>query len=190
MSKAHEPENDGIEPIIIDQKIDIKEKICLDIGSSTGGFTQVLLKHGAKKIYAVDVGYGQLHEKIAKNSRVLSFERTNARYLTSKTIKEDLDIIVCDASFIGFKKVINESLNFLKFGGQVIGLIKPQFEALKHEVKKNGVIKDKFIHERICNNIQEWLIKEKTFEVAKIVQSPIKGPKGNIEFFITATKKF
>ena len=177
-----------LEPIIINQNINIKKKICLDIGSSTGGFTQVLLKHGAKKVYAVDVGYGQLHEKIRSNSKVISFERTNARYLSETTINEQFDIIVCDASFIGLKKVIENSLDLLKKKGKVVCLIKPQFEATKEEVKKGGVIKDTIIHTRVCKEIKNWFIYEKKFKVLNIVKSSIKGPKGNIEFFITAIK--
>ena len=177
-----------IEPVILNQNISIKNKVCLDIGSSTGGFTEVLLKHNAKKIYAIDVGYGQLHEKIKYNKKVISFERTNAKYLDHKIIPEKIDIIVCDASFISLKKVINVPLNFLKNNGYVIALIKPQFEAKKNEVKKGGIVKDSLIHERVCNEIKEWFEEEKKFKVLKIIESSIKGPKKNKEFFIVAIK--
>ncbi len=177
-----------IEPVILNQNINIENKVCLDIGSSTGGFTQVLLKYNAKKIFAIDVGYGQLHEKIKSNKKVISFEKTNAKYLDHKIITEKVDIIVCDASFISLKKVINIPLNFLKNNGYVIALIKPQFEAKKNEVKKGGIIKDSSIHQRICNEIKEWFEEEKKFKVLKIIESSIKGPKKNKEFFIVAVK--
>ena len=177
-----------IEPIIINHKIEVKDKICLDIGSSTGGFTEVLLNYGAKKIYAVDVGYGQLHERIKKNNKVISMERKNARYLSSKEIVEEIDLLVCDASFISLKKVISKSIEFLNKNGKLIGLIKPQFEANRNEVKKGGVIKNTLVHNRVCKEVKNWLIEEKRMKVLDIVESPIKGPKGNIEYFVIATK--
>ena len=177
-----------IEPIIINYKIEVKDKICLDIGSSTGGFTEVLLKYGAKKIYAVDVGYGQLHERIKRNSKVISMERRNARYLSSKEIVEEIDLLVCDASFISLRQVINRPIEFLNNNGKLIGLIKPQFEANRNEVKKGGIIKDPLIHNRVCKEVKNWLIEEKKMKVLDIVASPIKGSKGNIEYFVVATK--
>ena len=177
-----------IEPIIINHKIEVKDKICLDIGSSTGGFTEVLLNYGAKKIYAVDVGYGQLHERIKKNNKVISMERKNARYLSSKEIVEEIDLLVCDASFISLKKVISKSIEFLNKNGKLIGLIKPQFEANRNEVKKGGIIKDPLVHNRVCKEVKNWLIEEKKMKVLDIVASPIKGSKGNIEYFVVATK--
>ena len=114
-------------------KLNISNKICLDLGSSTGGFTEVLLKNGAKKIYSIDVGKNQLHEKLVNEKKIISFEKTNARYLTKEIIKDKIDIIVCDVSFISMKKVIQPSLKFLIDDGKIIGLIKPQFEAKKKE---------------------------------------------------------
>ena len=177
-----------IEPIIINHKIEVKDKICLDIGSSTGGFSEVLLKYGAKKIYAVDVGYGQLHERIKKNSKVISMERKNARYLSSKEIAEKIDLMVCDASFISLKKVINIPIEFLNKNGKLLGLIKPQFEANRNEVKKGGIIRDPLIHKRVCKEVKDWLIEEKKMKVLEIVESSIKGPKGNTEYFVIAVK--
>ena len=177
-----------LSPLIISKKINIKNMICLDIGSSTGGFTEVLLSSGAKKVYAVDVGYGQLHEKIKSNKKVISFERKNARYLTSMDINERVDIIVCDASFISFKKIINTPLNFLKKNGKLIGLIKPQFEAKRNEIKRGGIVKDKLVHNRVCEDIKNWLIKEKNYTVSGIFESSLRGTKGNIEYFVIAIK--
>jgi 23S rRNA (cytidine1920-2'-O)/16S rRNA (cytidine1409-2'-O)-methyltransferase len=160
-------------------------KICLDIGSSTGGFTDVLLKKGAKKIYAVDVGTNQLHEKIKKNSKVISLEKTNARYLKNENFKEVIDIMVCDVSFISLKKVILPNLKLLSINSIIIVLIKPQFESKINELKK-GVVRDSQIHKRICNEINDWFINECKCDVIGIIESPIRGPKGNIEFLLVA----
>ncbi|MBG76350.1 MAG: TlyA family rRNA (cytidine-2'-O)-methyltransferase [Pelagibacteraceae bacterium] len=176
-----------LEPIILKNNVKIDKKICMDVGSSTGGFTQVLLKYNAKKIYSIDVGYGQLHEKIKANKKVISLERKNAKYLTKQEIKDTIDLIVCDASFISLKKVIKIPIKFLKKKGEIIALIKPQFEANRAEVK-GGVIKDASVHERICMEIKDWFFNENNFKVCSIIESSIKGPKGNKEFFIYAIK--
>ena len=168
--------------------IKIKDLNCLDIGASTGGFTDVLLNNAAKKIFAVDVGFNQLHEKIKENKKVINIEKTNARYLDRNIINEYIDLIVCDASFISIKKVLKTSLNFLKKNGKVIALIKPQFEANKKEIKKGGVVKDSLVHQRICNEITLWFENVCYLQVKGITESPIKGPKGNTEFFIFAKK--
>ncbi len=165
--------------------INVKNKICIDLGSSTGGFTDVLIKRGAKKVYAVDVGKNQLHEKLKKNTKVVSLEQTNARYLTKEIVSELIEIMVCDVSFISLKKVIKPNLHLLKNESIIIGLIKPQFESKKNETKK-GVVRDIQIHERICNEISEWFENECGCKVLNIIQSAITGPKGNIEFLITA----
>lgn len=165
-------------------QIIVKNKICIDLGSSTGGFTDVLIQSGAEKVYAVDVGTNQLHEKLKKNNKVISFEKTNARYLKKEQIKELIDIMVCDVSFISLKKVIEPNLYLLKHESVIIALIKPQFESKKNETKK-GVIKDILIHQRICNEISEWFEKINGSQVLSIIESPIKGPKGNVEFLIT-----
>ena len=168
--------------------IKIKDLICLDIGASTGGFTDVLLENEAKKIFAVDVGFNQLHEKIKENKKVVNIEKTNARYLNRNIINDCIDLIVCDASFISIKKVLKPSLNLLKTNGNVIALIKPQFEVSKKEIKKGGVVKDSLIHQRICSEISSWFEDVCYLQVKGITASPIKGPKGNIEFFIFAEK--
>ena len=170
-------------------EIDVTDFICLDIGSSTGGFTEVLLSKKIKKIYSVDVGTNQLHEKLVNNSQVINLPKTNARYLTKKIIPDKIDIIVCDVSFISIKKIIVPSLSFLSNdSGVLIALIKPQFESEKKEIKKGGIITDSKIHERICKNYEEWLIKKCKMKVLGITSSPIKGAKGNIEFLICAKK--
>jgi len=165
-------------------KIIVKNKICIDLGSSTGGFTDVLIQSGAKKVYAIDVGTNQLHEKLKKNNKVISLEKTNARYLKKDQFEELIDIMVCDVSFISLKKVIEPNLYLLKDESVIIALIKPQFESKKNETKK-GVVKDIIIHQRICNEISEWFETLGQSKVLSINESPIKGPKGNIEFLIT-----
>ncbi|MDB4860745.1 TlyA family RNA methyltransferase [Alphaproteobacteria bacterium] len=165
-------------------QIIVKNKICIDLGSSTGGFTDVLIQSGAEKVYAVDVGTNQLHEKLKKNNKVISFEKTNARYLKKEQIKELIDIMVCDVSFISLKKVIEPNLYLLKNESVIIALIKPQFESKKNETKR-GIIKDILIHQRICNEISEWFENINGSQVLSIIESPIKGPKGNVEFLIT-----
>ena len=157
----------------------------MDIGASTGGFSQVLLKNNAKKIYSVDVGRNQMHEKLKKEKKIINLERTNARFLDKKIIKEKIDLIVCDVSFISMKKVLEPCISLLnKKSGTIIGLIKPQFEALKKEVGKGGIISDKLIHKRICNEFNIWFIKKYKMHVIGIIDSPIKGQKGNVEFLI------
>ena len=164
-------------------KINIKDKICLDIGSSTGGFTQVLLKKGARKIYSVDVGKNQLHEKLIKEKKIINIEKQNARYLSNEIIKDKIDIIVCDVSFISMKKVIEPNLKFLRYKGKIISLIKPQFEANQKEIKK-GVVIDSNVHQRICKEYEKWFSENLNINFVGIVKSPLKGPKGNIEFLI------
>ena len=169
-------------------KIDVKNFICLDIGASTGGFTEVLLNNNAKKVFCVDVGSNQLHEKLLNNPRVINFSKTNARYLNKNVINENIDIIVCDVSFISINKAIESSLLLLKKNGIVICLIKPQFEAKKNEIGKGGIVKDGKIHQRICNYYKNWFTLNCNMKVLGIIPSPIKGAKGNIEFLIYVKK--
>ena len=164
-------------------KINIKNKTCLDIGSSTGGFSQVLLKNNAKKIYSIDVGTNQLHEKLRKEKKIVSIENYNAKYIDKKIIPENIDLIVCDVSFISLKKVIFPSLGLLSKKAEIIALIKPQFETSKKNLVK-GIVKDKKIHNEICNDIENWFKFECNAKVIGIIQSPINGPKGNEEFLI------
>ena len=163
--------------------IEINNKICLDLGASTGGFSQVLLKKGAKKIYSVDVGKNQLHEKLLLENKIINIEKTNARYLTSAVISDKMDIIVCDVSFISMKIVIEPCLKFLSKNGKMIGLIKPQFEAKKKEIKR-GVVLDENVHLRICDEYKNWFQENCLMKVIGLIESPIKGPKGNKEFLI------
>ena len=167
--------------------LQVNNLICLDIGASTGGFTEVLLKNKAKKIYAIDVGTNQIHERLKKQEKIISLEKTNARYLNKKTIPDIIDLVVCDVSFISLKKALKPSLTFLdKKKGTIIALIKPQFEANKNEVRKGGVVIDRNVHQRICKEIENWFVNEFKMKVQGIIESPIKGPKGNIEFLIVA----
>ncbi len=168
-------------------KVNVEGLNCVDIGCSTGGFTEVLLLAEAKHIYAVDVGYGEFDWKLRNNEKITLYERTNARYLTQEHFKESLDLIVCDASFISLTQVLEPTINFLNDHGKIIALIKPQFEADKHEVREKGIIKDAAIHKKTCDKIQNWL-EEKSFKVYGIVESPITGMKGNKEFLIFAGK--
>ena len=168
-----------------ENNIKVDNKTCMDLGASTGGFTEVLVKRNAKKVFAVDVGTNQLHEKLKKMKEIINIEKTNARYLTKDLITEFIELLVCDVSFISLKKVILPCLNFLKKNSVIIVLIKPQFESKKNETKK-GVIKDSEVHLRICNEIQNWFENECNCEVLKIIESPITGPKGNKEFLLTA----
>ena len=166
--------------------LSVEGLIALDIGASTGGFTDVLLRNGAEKIYAVDVGYGQLHEKLLNSSKVISIERTNARYINNEDIKEDIDIIVCDVSFISLKTILPESLKLSSVDAKLIALIKPQFEVGKKYIGKRGVVRDKELRESCCKDIKLWLENSMNWKVTGIIESPIKGPKGNIEYLIYA----
>lgn len=160
--------------------------IAVDIGCSTGGFTDVLLHNGAAKVYAVDVGYGELAWKLRNDPRVVLLERTNARYLTVKEIPESPDIIVCDASFISLKTVLPATMALAKNGTLMAALIKPQFEVAQDEVGEKGVVRDESLHLRVCDEIRQWLTNFGGWEVIGITTSPIKGPEGNIEFLIHA----
>ena len=164
-------------------RIEISNKVCLDIGSSTGGFSEVLLKNKAKKIFAIDVGTNQLHEKLRKEKKIISIENFNAKYLDDTIISEKIDILVCDVSFISLKKVIYPSLKLLSKKAEIIALIKPQFETQKINLRK-GVVKDTLIHNNICDDIKNWFINICKVSVIGITPSPITGPKGNIEFLI------
>lgn len=167
--------------------VDVTGAVALDIGSSTGGFTDVLLSRGAAKVYAVDVGTNQLAWKLRQDPRVLVLEQTNARHLTSEQVPEPVDIVVCDASFIGLAKVLEAPLQLAKPGAQLIALVKPQFEAGRAEVGKGGVVRDPAVHERVCAEAAEW-VQSEGWEVLGITPSPITGPEGNVEFLLGASK--
>ena len=168
--------------------IDPSGKTCIDIGASTGGFTDVLLSRGAEKVFAVDVGYGQLAWKLRNDPRVVVMERTNARRLTLDMVHgERADIIVSDASFISLKLLLKPLEALLKAEGIMVVLVKPQFEVGKGEVGKGGVVRDPALHERVCDEVRGW-IEGLGWRVQGIVESPITGPQGNVEFLIAAER--
>lgn len=162
--------------------------LAIDIGASSGGFCDVLLRRGAKKIYAVDVGYGILDWKIKSDKRIIPLERTNARYLDDESIPEKADIITMDVSFISIKKIIPNLINFLKPQGILLSLIKPQFEVGKQDVEKGGLVKDPQKHKRVLEEIEEFCMNKVHLKVIGTCPSKIKGSKGNKEFFIHAIK--
>jgi 23S rRNA (cytidine1920-2'-O)/16S rRNA (cytidine1409-2'-O)-methyltransferase len=169
-------------------EIDAKERICLDVGSSTGGFTDVLLSRGAAKVFAVDVGQGQLHERLLRNKRVVSLEQTDARSLDATLIPEAPSLVVCDASFISLKLVLPQALALAAKGAFLVALIKPQFEAGREAVREGrGIVRDEAIHEAVCADIAEWLAAT-GWNVLGIAPSPIEGGDGNREFLIGAQK--
>ncbi|HEV2569339.1 TlyA family RNA methyltransferase [Sphingomonas sp.] len=166
---------------------DVSGALAIDVGSSTGGFTDVLLTNGAARVYAVDSGTNQLAWKLRQDPRVVVLEQLSARLLTHAHIPEPIDLIVCDASFISLAKVLEVPLGFARAGARLMALIKPQFEAGRDEVGKGGVIRDPLVHERVCDVVRSWL-ESAGWPVEGVVQSPITGPEGNIEFLIAARK--
>ena len=168
--------------------LDVARLVALDVGSSTGGFTDVLLSRGAAKVYAVDAGTNQLAWKLRSDPRVVVHEQTNARDLTADIIPEPVDIVVCDASFISLAKVLDRALDMAAPGAKLIALVKPQFEAGRDEVGKGGVVRDPDVHERVCRQAAEW-VESKNWRVLGIERSPITGPEGNVEFLLGAEKE-
>ena len=164
---------------------DVTGAVAIDVGSSTGGFTDVLLSKGAVRVYAVDSGTNQLAWKLRQDPRVVVHEQTSARILTAAHIPEPIDLVVCDASFIGLAKVLDVPLGFVRPGGRLMALIKPQFEAGREEVGKGGVVRDPEVHARVCREVADWLVS-KGWTVEGIATSPITGPEGNVEFLIAA----
>ncbi|GBH29702.1 TlyA family RNA methyltransferase [Sphingobium xenophagum] len=165
--------------------IDVTGMVGLDVGSSTGGFTDVLLTNGAVRVYAVDSGTNQLAWKLRSDPRVIVHEQTSARILTQAHIAEPIDIIVCDASFIALAKVLERPLTFARPGASLVALIKPQFEAGREEVGKGGVVRDPAIHDRVCQDVRAW-IEGQGWTTIGITPSPITGPQGNVEFLLYA----
>ena len=164
---------------------DVAGAVALDVGSSTGGFTDVLLTKGAARVYAIDVGTNQLAWKLRSDDRVIVHEQTNARDLTAEIVPEPVDIIVCDASFIGLAKVLDAALGLARPGAKLVALVKPQFEAGRGEVGKGGVVRDPVIHHRVCDEAAAW-VESKGWRVIGIEPSPITGPEGNVEFLLGA----
>ena len=166
---------------------DVTGLVAIDVGSSTGGFTDVLLQRGAGRVYAVDSGTNQLAWKLRQDDRVVVLEQTSARILTDVHIPEPVDLIVCDASFIGLTKVLERPITFAKPAARLLALIKPQFEAGRSEVGKGGVVRDPAIHARVCEEVSAWIVAQ-GWRIDTLVESPITGPDGNIEFLIAATR--
>jgi 23S rRNA (cytidine1920-2'-O)/16S rRNA (cytidine1409-2'-O)-methyltransferase len=166
---------------------DVTGAVALDVGSSTGGFTDVLLQKGAAKVFAVDVGTNQLAWSLRQDPRVVVHEQTNARYLTGEIVTEQVDVITCDASFIALAKLLDRALDFAGAGGRLVALIKPQFEAGRAEIGKGGVVRDPSVHARVCEEVSAWLTG-RGWTVVGVTASPITGPEGNVEFLIGARK--
>ena len=159
--------------------------VAMDIGSSTGGFTQVLLHHGATHVFAVDVGTNQLDWRLRNDPRITVLEQTNARELTAHQIDRPCDWVVCDASFISLRKVLERPLELAAPSCRLVALIKPQFEVGRDEVGKGGIVRDPVLHQRVCDEVREWLEGD-GWTIQGIVESPIKGTEGNVEFLVSA----
>jgi len=170
-------------------RLDPEGAVAMDIGSSTGGFTDVLLSRGAKRVFAVDSGTNQLAWKLRQDPRVTVLEQTSARILTPELINEPCDWVVCDASFISLAKVLEVPLRLAARKCRLVALIKPQFEVGRGEVGKGGVVRDPALHERVCGEVRAWLEGE-GWDVDGIVESPITGPEGNVEFLISAKRGY
>ena len=168
--------------------IDPAGLVCLDVGASTGGFTDVLLQRGAARVYAVDVGYGQFDARLRSDGRVIVLERTNARNLTPALVPEPVGLVVCDASFIGLRTVLPAALELTAAGAALVALIKPQFEVGKGRVGKGGVVRDPALHDEVCAAVASWLGGLPGWTVLGIVPSPLLGPAGNREFLIGGRK--
>lgn len=167
--------------------ITLDGKICMDIGASTGGFTDCMLQNGAIKVYSVDVGYGQFAWKLRQDPRVVCMEKTNIRYVTPEDIADALDFASVDVSFISLTKVLGPARELLKEHGQMVCLIKPQFEAGREKVGKKGVVRDKNVHEEVIQKIEDFCLSN-GFSIHNLEYSPIKGPEGNIEYLIYIEK--
>lgn len=167
--------------------VDVRGKVCMDVGASTGGFTDCLLQRGAKRVYAVDVGWGQLHWKLRQDPRVVILERRNIRHLPKEEVPEEVDLATIDCSFISLKLVIPAVLKFLKERAEILALIKPQFEVGKGEVGKGGVVRDPEKHRRVVQEIWDFAASL-GLKPQGVVESPILGPKGNREFFLYILK--
>jgi 23S rRNA (cytidine1920-2'-O)/16S rRNA (cytidine1409-2'-O)-methyltransferase len=169
-------------------QIEIEGRVALDIGASTGGFTHVLLSRGARQVYAVDVGHGQLAWKLRRDPRVIVHERLNARHLTRAQIPEPIDIVTCDASFIGLATVLPTPLSLAAEEGVLVALVKPQFEAGREHVGKGGVVRDPAVQREVCERVSAWVAAQPGWTAVGTVESPILGPEGNREFLLYACR--
>lgn len=167
--------------------IELEGKTCMDVGASTGGFTDCMLQNGAVKVYSIDVGYGQLAWKLREDERVICMEKTNMRYVTHEQIPEEIDFSSIDVSFISLTKILLPVYNLIKEGGEVVALIKPQFEAGREQVEKHGVVRDPKVHKQVIHLVWEYA-KSIGFSIRGLDFSPIKGPEGNIEYLIYLKK--
>jgi 23S rRNA (cytidine1920-2'-O)/16S rRNA (cytidine1409-2'-O)-methyltransferase len=167
--------------------VDVAGAVALDVGSSTGGFTDVLLSRGAEKVYAVDVGTNQLAWKLRQDPRVIVLEQINARYLTDEHVPEPVDVVVCDASFISLAKVLEAPLKLARAGAKLVALVKPQFEAKRDEIGKGGVVRDPAVRGRVCDTAAKWVASQ-GWAVVGLTESPITGPEGNVEYLLGAAK--
>ena len=176
-----------LEKAMSEFQLELTDKVCMDIGASTGGFTDCMLQNGAQKVYAVDVGYGQFAWKLRQDERVVCMEKTNIRYVTPEQIADRLDFASVDVSFISLTKVLGPARALLTDDGEMVCLIKPQFEAGKEKVGKKGVVRDKAVHEEVIVKVIDFA-KEIGFEILNLEYSPIKGPEGNIEYLVYIRK--
>ena len=176
-----------LEKAIKNFDVSVEGKVCTDVGSSTGGFTDCMLQNGAVKVFAIDVGRGQLDWKLRQDPRVVCMEKTNIRYVTPEDIDDALDFASVDVSFISLTKILEPARNLLKDGGQMVCLIKPQFEAGREKVGKKGVVRDKAVHLEVVERIVSFAL-ENGFSVLHLSYSPIKGPEGNIEYLVHIQK--
>lgn len=177
-----------LETAIKEFGLSVQGKVCLDVGASKGGFTDCLLQNGAQKVYALDVGYGQLDWKLRNDPRVINIEKTNIRYFNGKEIKSLIDLVTIDVSFISLDKVLPKVKQLIEKRGEIVSLIKPQFEAGREKVQRGGVVKDKKVHQEVIDKIK-LLARSLGLEVKGLTTSPIKGPAGNIEYFIYLKKR-
>ena len=177
-----------LEAALKEFRITVEDKIALDVGASTGGFTDCLLQHGVKKVYAVDVGYGQMAWKLRQDSRVVTIERTNIRGIEPALLPDPIDIAVADVSFISLEKVIPAVLKFLKLDAEMIALIKPQFEVGKGQVGKGGIVRDEVARTEAVTRIVAF-VREQGFDVKGVIPSPITGQDGNVEYLIYAMRR-
>ncbi|MDD3403831.1 MAG: TlyA family RNA methyltransferase [Hespellia sp.] len=176
-----------LEKAIANFEVSVKDKVCTDVGSSTGGFTDCMLQNGAKKVFAIDVGHGQLDWKLRQDERVICMEKTNIRYVTPEDIAEPIDFSSIDVSFISLTKVLLPIRNYLTEHGEIVALIKPQFEAGREKVGKKGVVRERSTHHEVIEKIASYALSI-GFEIRNIDFSPIKGPEGNIEYLIHLRK--
>ena len=169
--------------------VEAKDSVCLDVGASTGGFTDVLLSGGAAKVYAVDVGRGQLAWKLQQDPRVIVLDETNARHLARDRVPDEIDLITCDVSFIGLETALPAALALARPGAILVALIKPQFEVGKGRVGKGGIVRDPALHAEVCARIERWLEADMGWKVLGLAESPVTGADGNREFLIAATRR-